>query len=143
MNEIIEHKSWLSKNRIWLYPLILLIVAGTILFSNSKLGKSTGDIAKAYADVELCESAIKMAQTNADVTTFLGALEPLDKLAIIEGTVIYGENDKSVALHCRVKGSKGKGKIDIYAERNKDVWDYKKIDIRLKEPKQTIEVIKN
>ena len=143
MNETMHHKSWLSKNRIWLYPSILLLVAGAILFSNSKLGENVGDFTKAYADKELHEKAIKIAQENEEVKLILGKLEPLDKLAIFEGSVLYTENDNSVELHSRIIGSKEKGKIDIYADRKENAWEYKKINIRLKNPKRTIEILKN
>lgn len=96
---------------------------------------------KAYTDTQLYEKAINVAQQNEEVRAVLGELKPLDELAILEGSVIYSENYNSVELHCRINGSKGKGKLDVYADRKGNNWDYMKIRIRIKQPKQTIQVL--
>ncbi len=141
MNELIEHKSWWSRNWKWFIPLITVLLIGMITVSTSKVGESISDMTKAYADVSIYENAINIAQQNEQVKELLGELKPLDKMAIIEGSVIYSNNSKSVDMSVRIIGSKGRGKLDISADRNESEWNYKKINIRIKEPKQTITII--
>jgi hypothetical protein len=43
------------------------------------------DIAQAYSDDSLYEKAIEKAKTNERVLEVLGAIEPIDKLALFEG----------------------------------------------------------
>ena len=44
-------------------------------------------------------------------------------------------------VRIRIKGNKGKGKMDISAKKNGNEWEYKKIKIRIKEPKEEIHII--
>ncbi len=141
MNELIEHKSWWSRNWKWFIPLITVLLIGMITISTSKVGESISDITKAYADVSIYENAIEKAQQNEQVKELLGELKPIGNMAIVEGSVIYSNNNNSVDMSLRIKGSKGRGKIDISADRNESEWNYKKINIRIKEPKQTITII--
>jgi hypothetical protein len=72
----------------------------------------------------------------------LGDLEPIDKLAILEGNAKYSNHNNSVELTVRVKGPKGKGKMDISADKNGTEWEYKKINIRIKQTEEVIQVLK-
>ena len=141
MNELIKDKSWWSRNWKWFIPLITVLLIGMITISTSKVGESISDITKAYADVSIYENAIEKAQQNEQVKELLGELKPIGNMAIVEGSVIYSNNNNSVDMSLRIKGSKGRGKIDISADRNESEWNYKKINIRIKEPKQTITII--
>ena len=68
-------------------------------------------------------------------------MEQVDKMAKLEGSVKYSNNDRSVDISIRVRGSKGKGRMRIIAERNGETWEYKKIVIGIKKLKRTIEII--
>jgi hypothetical protein len=48
-----------------------------------------------------------------------------------------------VTLSIRIKGSKGKGKMDISAKKNGSEWEYKTITIRIKNPKEEIQILKD
>jgi hypothetical protein len=96
-----------------------------------------------YSDNSLYEKAIDKAKNNKRVMEVIGEIEPIDKLAILEGNAIYSNNNNSVTLSIRIKGDKGKGKMDISAERNGAAWNYKKINIRIKEPREEIQIIKD
>jgi len=140
MNELITHKSWWRKNRNWMLSVIILVIVAVGFIGSSRVGKNATHIAKAYLDVSLYENALALAQKNDVVQNELGKLELLDKLAILEGAVEYSANE-SVEMHIRIKGDKGKGKIDIFAFKKGTNWEYKKINIRIKKPKQTITVL--
>ncbi|WP_025743128.1 cytochrome c oxidase assembly factor Coa1 family protein [Aquimarina pacifica] len=144
-NEIIEEKSWWKRNWKWFFPLLSFILISIVLFFSSGMGGHMTHFAQAYVDTELYENAIKKAQLNKKVTNVLGELEPIDNLAILEGEVHYFNDNKSVDLSIRVKGSKRKASMDIAADRINGEWNYRKINIRIKKPieeKQTIEIIK-
>jgi hypothetical protein len=143
-NELIVKKSWWNRNWKWFLPtsLFLFLILSGFLLSATIDGNIT-DIAQAYSDNALYEKAIEKARTNKRVLDVIGKIEPIDQLAILEGNAIYSNNNNSVALSIRIKGNKGKGKMDISAERNGVVWNYKKINIRIKEPKEEIQIIKD
>jgi hypothetical protein len=143
-NELLVNKNWWSSNWKWFLPtsLILFLLLFGFILSSSIDGNIT-DIALAYSDDSLYEKAIEKTKTNERVLEILGEIEPIDKLAIIEGNAIYSNNNNSVVLSIRIKGNKGKGKMDISAEKKGSVWEYKKINIRIKEPKEEIQILKD
>jgi len=139
MNELILEKSWWKRNRKWFIPSVFLI--GTLVTILTIFSSPISDIAKAYSDTSIYENALEKAQQNQQVIETLGILEPIDKMAIIEGYVQYSNNNNTVDLTIRVKGTKGKGKMDIRANKVNENWSYQKIVIRIKEPKKTIAII--
>ncbi|MGS2739984.1 cytochrome c oxidase assembly factor Coa1 family protein [Sinomicrobium sp. M5D2P17] len=77
------------------------------------------------------------------VKDLLGEMEPIDKMAIIEGQVQYSNNNNTVHSTIRISGSKGKARMDVSANKVKSQWSYSKINIRIKNPpekRQTIEI---
>ena len=143
-NELIKQKSWWNRNWKWLVPVSGILLIFAILIS-SGMGRIGADLAKAYSDTELYENALKKAKSNQKVTELLGEIKPIDKLAILEGEVHYTNDNRTVSSTIRIKGSKGKARMDIIADRINNKWSYKKINVRIKNPpekKQTIEIIK-
>jgi hypothetical protein len=141
-NELIIEKTWWNRNWKWFLPILLLFL---ILFSfilSSTIEGNLTDIAQAYSDNSLYEKAIEKAKGNKRVLEVIGKIEPIDQFAILEGNAIYYNNNNSVSLSIRIKGSKGKGKMDISAEKNGTAWNYKKINIRIKGSKEEIQIIK-
>ena len=120
---------------------MFLLFLGLIL--NSSVNGNVTDIVQAYSDNSLIAKAVEKAKINQRVIELIGEIEPIDNLAILEGTAIYSNNNKSVQLSLRIKGNKGKGKMDILADKNGNEWEYKKINIRIKKPKTEIEVLEN
>jgi hypothetical protein len=143
-NELIVNKNWWNCNWNWFLPtflILFLLLFGFIL--SSTIDGNITDITQAYSDNSLYEKAIEKAKTNKRVLEVLGEIEPIDKLAIFEGDAIYSNNNNSVALSIRIKGNKGKGKMDISAEKNGTEWKYKTINIRIKNPKEEIQILKD
>ena len=142
MNELIQHKSWIKRNRIWVIPFIGLFLIVLVVLFNSGLGSKINDISKAYADTALYENAIIEVKKNTQATNVLGEILPMDNMAITEGFVSYSDDNKKVKTTIRIVGTKGKGKLDILAERNLGNWIYKEIKIRIKGSNEPI-IIKN
>jgi len=144
-NEIIEQKSWWKRNWKWFAPLIGTVLISITIFFSSGMSGITTDLVQAYADSELYENALKKVKADKRVTDLLGEIEPIDKMAILEGEVQFSDNNKKVKSTIRVKGTKGKARMDIVANRIDNEWIYEKLNIRIKNPpekKQTIEIIK-
>lgn len=113
------------------------------MFFGSGLGGKVKDISKAYADSGLYDNAIQEVKKDSEVIKILGEIEPTDNFAIAEGYVEYSEDNKEVRSTIRIKGSKGRGKLDIYAERNESSWNYKEIKIRVRGLEKPIMIIGN
>ena len=143
-NQLIAEKNWWKKNWKWFLPtltLVFLFLFESILSFN--IHGNITDIAQAYSDNSLYEKAIDRAKSNQRVIEVIGEIEPIDKFAILEGNARYSNGNNSVALSVRIKGSKGKGKMDISADKKGTDWEYKKISIRIKVPKEVIQILKD
>ena len=142
-NELIENKSFWGKNRKWVLPTsILLFFIGIGLVIQLSVDSNVADFAQAYSDNSLYEKALEKVKLNQRVKETLGEIETIEKLAILEGNTKYSNNNTSVETTIRIKGTKGKGKMDISAQKNGTEWEYKKIIIRIKEPKEKIYILK-
>jgi hypothetical protein len=71
----------------------------------------------------------------------MGKIDPIDKLSIMEGNVVYSNHNNSVATTVRISGVKESGKIDIIAHKINKLWHYQKITIRLKKQKVAITIL--
>lgn len=138
MNELIRKKNWGRRNWKWLVPITAFLIVIIALLS---LTSGLTGFAQAYAEPSLYEDALEKVRQNEKVVEVLGNLQPMDKWTIMEGNVVYSEDNNSVALTFRITGSKGKGKMDISALRNNGVWEYELIRIRIKNPKEEIIVV--
>ena len=138
MNELIKEKNWGRRNWRWLVPITAFMIGIIALLS---LTSGLTSFAQAYAEPSLYENALERARQNERVIEVLGNLQPVDKLTILEGNVVYTENNNAVDLTFRVTGSKGKGKMDISATKINGNWDYELIKIRVKNREEEIIVL--
>jgi hypothetical protein len=143
-NELITKDNWWKRNWKWLVPTcVLLFFFGIWLALTLIITGNIDDYAQAYSDTLLYEKAFEKAKTNDRIIAVLGNLEPIDQLAIIEGDVKYSNNGNSVDLSIRIQGTKGRGKMDIVADKKGTVWNYKKINVRIRQSKEVIQIIKS
>ena len=133
-NELIKQKSWWKRHWKWFIPITGTILISIVIFFLSGLDGITADFTQAYADTELYENALQKVKSDKRVTELLGEIEPIDKLAILEGSVKYSLDNKTVNTSIRLKSTKGKAKMDITATRIDNKWDYEKINLRIREP---------
>jgi predicted negative regulator of RcsB-dependent stress response len=138
-NELSTEKSWWKRNWKWLLPLFAIILF-FILIINSNLN-SLGDLAQSYSDPSLYQNAINQANKNDEVTARFGKIDPVDKVAVLEGSSTYSNNNSTVNITFRVSGKTQNGKMDLTAVKNGKNWEYKKIIIRLKKNTEVIKVI--
>lgn len=142
-NELIEQKTWWKRHWKWFVPVCGVILISIAVLFSSGMGGIVTDFAQAYSDTELYEKALKKAESDQRVTELLGDIQPIDKMAILEGQTEYSNNNQTVNLTVRIIGTKGKAQLDISADRENNTWIYSKINVRIKSPpekKQTIEI---
>jgi hypothetical protein len=140
-NEIITEKNWWRRNVKWAAPVMIIIACAASYFIFSGNNNYLSDFARAYADMPLYEDAVKQAGQNKRAAEVLGTIEPIDKMTIAEGTAAYTDDGKSMTSTITVKGSKGRGKMDIAADKADGKWKYRYIKIRIKNPKEEIVVL--
>lgn len=141
-NELIKQKSWWKRHWKWFIPITGIILVSIVISFLSGLGQITTDLTQAYADTELYENALQKVKSDKRVTEILGEIEPIDKLAILEGSVKYSMDNQAVNTSIRIIGTKGKAKMDIVANQIDNKWDYEKINLRIREPiEKTLEII--
>ena len=140
-NELIVEKSWFKKNWKWVLPLFFLFFVVIYLVSSSSWGGLLGDYGKAYADSSLYVIPLKKARDNARVKEVLGEIEPMGKMAIINGAIHYSDDNSAVESTIKIFGEKGKAMLDISAKRIDGEWLYHKINIRIKNPPEKKELI--
>jgi hypothetical protein len=138
-NEIVAEKSWWKRNWKWFVPISGIFMICIVFVSG--IDGSLTDYAQAYTDASLCQTAIDTANKNERVIDVLGHLEPIDKLAILEGNARYSNNNHMVNLTVRVTGNKGKAKMDVAAEKHGENWTYKNIKLRIKDTGEEIPVV--
>ncbi|MGK0494178.1 MAG: hypothetical protein ACJAU2_000556 [Maribacter sp.] len=116
--------------------------------STSKLGENIVGIAKVYSESEVCDGALEIARKDKKVLQLLGELNPLSKLAILEGAHKYSDGYSTLNVTFDVIGAKHerkvRSKMDVIAHRNGEQWRYASIRIRIKKPadlKQTIQIV--
>lgn len=139
-DEVLMKESWLKNNWKWLLPALLSILFFICIFSSS-IAEDTTSLLQAYTDNLLYEKAIEKANQNPEVLATIGKIEPIDKLSIMEGNVVYSNNNNAVVSTIRIRGLKESGKIDIVANRIGKQWNYQKINVRIKKQKEPITVL--
>lgn len=139
-NELLKRKNWLQLNWKWIVPLAAILVLTFTLFI-SLTADHLGDFGKAYAEPQLYADALEIAQQNKEVTELLGKLEPVGKMAILEGDIEYTDENSHVDLSVRVTGTKGNARMHVIANRINDSWEYEKISIRIKNPPEKQQTI--
>lgn len=137
-NSLIEKENWLTRNWKWFLPSTLFSILLIVLLLTSTSKENIIDITQAYADNLLFEEAIKKANEDSKTIENIGKIEPIDKLAILEGNIVYSNNHNTVNASIRINGTKNNGKLDIFAIKKGAKWDYQKISIRTKNPNNEI-----
>ncbi len=142
-NELENRDGWWKRNWKWGIPIFGIMAFSSAVFFSSNMDGVAADLAKAYADPELYNNALNKVKTDPRVNALLGEIQPIDKMAILEGQVKYSNDDKTVFSSVRIIGTKGKANMDISADRINNTWNYNQIKIRIKNPpenKQEIEI---
>jgi hypothetical protein len=139
-NDLVQRRNWWESNWKWFSAAVVFLL-GIGLFLISSINTDGVDLVQAYSEKALYENALEKVNANDIVIDILGDLEPLDQLAILEGSAKYSLDNQHIETTVRIKGSKGNAKMDISAFKKGNIWEYKKINIRIKSKNEIIEII--
>lgn len=139
-NDLIHQKNWFQRNWKWALPVSVVAILAVTLFFSLTAGH-LDDFGKAYAEPQLYDGAVEIAQQNSTVNELLGKIEPVTKMAILEGDIDYTNQNKNVHFSVRIESKEGKARMSVDAERNSDFWEYRKIIIRIKNPSEKRQTI--
>lgn len=140
-NDLIVHKNWWQRNWKWFTALAISFIFFLFVLFSSGFNGVLADYTKAYTDIELYNEAIEKARLNKRVIEVLGTIEPINNMTIINGTVQYSNNNKSIQTTIKISCKNGKAMLDISADRTNEKWHYKKINVRIKKPIEKAETI--
>ncbi|GAA3513339.1 hypothetical protein GCM10022393_28920 [Aquimarina addita] len=136
MNKPIIKKNWLYRNWLWLLPITLIFTCLLLFFSLT--GNAAFRYGSVYLDQTLVTNAFIKAKEHKTVTQKLGELSPVDFFQLLEGEVQYSNNNTSIEVTVGIKGTKGRGKMDIVAHKNNQQWEYDVINVRIKKPEKEL-----
>ena len=144
MSEYSSRRTWWQQNMKWFVPLagVFILIIG--FFTFTMFGDHFNNFAQAYAEDDLVENAVKIAGEDRRVQEVVGEIQPVDKMAVLNGEVSYSKDNNAVEMTFKIKGTKTSAMLNVAAERAGEHWDYHKIDVRIKNPpekKQTIKVL--
>lgn len=126
---------------IWIVILIITLSGSIYLFSTSGMSSHTVNFVQAYLDIDLYQNALIKAKKDERVKMIFGELQPIDKLAILEGEVGYSNDNKTVNMSLKINGSKENGTMHILANREGEKWIYEKIDIIAKKENKEVIIV--
>ncbi len=132
MNETILKRSWWIRNWKWL--LVTSAMLSFITFFFLMTGNATFRYGSVLVQPDLIHNAHRKAQVNENVIEKLGHLSSHNFFRLLEGEVTYANDYNTVTITVGIRGTKGRGKLDIIANRDKENWQYQKITVRIKGP---------
>ncbi|EIA07545.1 cytochrome c oxidase assembly factor Coa1 family protein [Flavobacterium frigoris] len=139
-NDLVYRKNWWESYWKWFIAAAVFVI-GIGLFLISNMNSEGLDLVQAYSEKALYENALEKVKANQKVIAILGDLQPLDQLAILEGSTKYSTDKQRIETTVRIKGSKTNAKMDILAFKKGSNWEYEKINIRIKSKNEIIEII--
>lgn len=99
-------------------------------------GNATFRYGSFYLQPDLVDNALEKAKENETVKEKLGELQPHNFFRLLEGEVFYKNNNSSVAITVSILGTQGRGKLDIWAQKIAEKWEYDSIAVRIKKPEK-------
>jgi len=135
--EVVHQKSWFGRNWMWLVPVggcLTLIVVGIVFIGSLFFG-----VTEVFKNSTPYEYALEQARNNPEVILALG--DHIESDGMISGNISI-QNDKGNAdFSIPIKGSKGKGRIFVIAEKSGDEWFYEKLYVVIKMTQQEINLL--
>ncbi len=132
-----NQKNWLQIYGRWFVP--ILIVALIMIFISSPMGNAAKDFGSLYLNPSIYQDALAKVRQHKEASELLG--KPIETLFLMEGEVQYYDNRNVVKMTIPIKGSKAKGRMDIEANKINNNWVYERIRVRVKNPKNFVDII--
>lgn len=132
-------KNWVQRNWKWIIPSSFVFLCFIFFFLMT--GNATWRYGTVYLQPDLIENARVIAGKNKQVQEKFGKLQPHNFLQLLEGEVVYAENNESITITVGLIGSKNRGKLDIKARKVNKNWEYDVIRVRIKKPERLTIVV--
>ncbi len=140
-NNSTDQKKWWRRNwKISFGLAVMMLIVLSLVFSSS-FGDIVADYTRAYANPALYEIPLQKVRANKRVQETLGTIEPIDNMTILNGEVVYSNDNQTVIATIKITGEHGKAMLDIFAELENEAWSYKTITVRIKNPPEKKEII--
>ncbi len=135
--EDIKQKSWWGRNWLWVLPVggcltvIVLVVfgVGALFFGVTKLLKESTPY----------EQAMTLTNNNTEVIALLG--EPIETDGMTNGNISLANDEGEAHIKIPIKGSIGKAKVIVKAQKTNGVWSYDELYVLIKETQEKIHLI--
>lgn len=122
--------------------LTLVVIPSIFIFIQLfTIRKPIMDFSKAIMDPAIYDNALEIAKREPKVVELLGDIKPIDVFRVLEGDVLYTDNNTTIKITVGLQGSKKRGKLDIKAKKVNKKWEYKFIRVRTKKPKKAVVVL--
>lgn len=136
-NELLpEPKLWQSRRFYIVTGITIIVITGIAVFIS---GLDVSSYAWGYKEKPVFEKALEAVANNNRAVQLLGTPEPMGTMAIAEGEVAFVK-DSGFTATITIKGSKGKGKMDIGVHKHSGAWVYDYINVRIRKPKEVITI---
>jgi hypothetical protein len=96
--------NWFRRNSIWFIPLAAIFLMASYMLFSTPLAGNIADITRAYSDAGVVDRALERSKQNKKWTALMGELQPIGKMAILEGSVHYSRAYDSLDITVRICG---------------------------------------
>lgn len=121
-NTTLQHETWWNRNWKWFVPtgcLTIIIIAGLVI------GGIVYGVTSMMTNSDVYQHSIDAAQKNSDVAAVIGGSIEADGMT--SGNINVTDNSGQANLNIPIKGTKGKGTIQVIASKNNSDWDYQQM----------------
>lgn len=137
MEELIQRKSWFSRNWKWVLPTggCLLAIVLIVAFAGSLIWGVTS----LMSDSQAYQDAMEEATNNPKVLSLLG--EPIETDGMSGGSINYSNGYGTAKLTIPIKGPNGKGTIRVEGSGVKENWTYEKMEVFIVKSDEIIDLL--
>ncbi|WP_298547406.1 cytochrome c oxidase assembly factor Coa1 family protein [uncultured Aquimarina sp.] len=137
MAEHTQQKSWFSRNWPWAVPLggcltliiIFCVFLGSVIFGFSK----------AFTNSTPYQDGFIKAQEDEYVVQMLG--EPIETNGIMNGSLLFENNEGSVDISIPIKGPEGEATIYVVGTKQNDIWTYSELYVIIDKTNEQVDLL--
>ncbi len=137
MNDLIQEKSWFSRNWGWAVPLggcltiivLFFVFLGSVIFGVSELITESVP----YKD------AITKVNEDDYVIDILG--EPIETNGIMNGNISFKNSEGSADISIPIKGPNGEAELYVIGTKQNDQWTYSELYVIISETNEQIDLL--
>ena len=139
MTEALVRESWWKRNWKWAVPVggCLTLIVMFLLF----IGSIVYGVSSAFKESTPYKEAKSKAEQHPVVLEYIG--KPIATNGIMTGEISVSNDNGKANITMPVKGPKGVGHIAVVGTKTNGVWSYSSMTVTIKDPEQTIDLLKD